>query len=233
MSEQEVTEDQIGSAGCDKGPFHFLDALPVGIFIALPGGVPYYANREAVRLLGRGVLTSATGPELNETYQAYLRGTDEIYPAERTPVVRGLAGETTYLDDMEIRRPDGTVVPIEVWGTPVVGPDGSVEHGISTFIDISERKRAEAGLASRRALLDLAHDAAFLSDTGARITYWTRAPSRCTGTHPRRRWGACPTNCSTQSFPSRSPTSRPRWLKRASGTVSSFNNAATDGPSWS
>ena len=59
MSKQEVTEDQNGSAGCDKGPFHFLDALPVGIFIALPGGVPYYANREAVRLLGRGDPTTS------------------------------------------------------------------------------------------------------------------------------------------------------------------------------
>src|SRR2546422_3766085 len=171
-SEQEVMQAENVSAGREEGPFHYLDALPVGIFIALPGGRPYYANREAVRLLGRGVLTSATGSQLTKAYQAYLIGTDELYPTERSALIRALGGETSYIDDIEIRRPDGTVVPLEVWGTPVFGPTGSVEHGIATFIDISERKRAEAALASRRALLDLAHDAAFLTDNDAQINYW-------------------------------------------------------------
>jgi PAS domain S-box-containing protein len=177
-------EGQNGSAGSEEGPFHYLDALPVGIFIALPGGRPYYANREAVRLLGRGVLTSTTGPQLATAYQAYLIGTDEIYPTERSPLIRALGGETTYVEDIEIRRPDGTAVPIEVWGTPVFGPTGSVEHGIATFIDISERKRAEAALASRRALLDLAHDAAFLTDTDARINYWNTGAEQTYGYTP-------------------------------------------------
>src|SRR5205807_3582190 len=104
-SEQELMEGQNGSAGSEEGPFHYLDALPVGIFIALPGGRPYYANREAVRLLGRGVLTSTTGPQLATAYQAYVIGTDEIYPTERSPLIRALAGEISYIDDIEIRRP--------------------------------------------------------------------------------------------------------------------------------
>jgi PAS domain S-box-containing protein len=228
-SEQEATQTQNGPVGGEKGPFHFLDALPVGIFIALPGGRPYYANREAVRLLGRGVLSSTTGPQLTKAYQAYLIGTNEIYPTERSAVIRALAGEASYIDDMEIHRPDGTVVPIEVWGTPVFGPDGSVEHGISTFLDISERKRAEAALASRRALLELAHDGAFLTDTDARINYWNTGAEQTYGYTP----AACPTSCSRRSSPSRSPTSRQRWLGTASGRASSFTRAATDGSSSS
>ena len=182
--EQEAMQGQSDSPGSHEGPFHYLDALPVGIFIALPGGRPYYANREAVRLLGRGVLTSATGPELATSYQAYVIGTDEIYPTERSPLIRALAGEISYIDDIEIRRPDGTVVPIEVWGTPVFGPDGSVEHGIATFIDISDRRHAEAALASRRALLDLAHDAAFLTDTEGQIKYWNTGAEQTYGYTP-------------------------------------------------
>jgi len=188
-SEQNVMQGENGPAGGDEGPFHYLDALPVGIFIALPGGRPYYANREAVRLLGRGVLSSATGPQLTEAYQAYRTGTDEIYPAERTATIRALGGEATYLDDMEIHRPDGTVVPIEAWGTPVFGPTGSVEHGIATFLDISERKRAEAALTSRRALLEVAHDAAFLTDTDARITYWNTGAQQTYGYTPAEALG--------------------------------------------
>jgi PAS domain S-box-containing protein len=188
-SEQNVLEGANGSAGHTEGPFHFLDALPVGIFIAEPGGRPRYANREAVRLLGRGLLPSATGPQLTRAYQAYRAGTDEIYPAERSALMRALAGKTTYIDDMEIHRPDGTVVPIEVWGTPVFGTDGLVEHGISTFIDISERKRAEAVVASRRALLEVAHDAAFLTNTDARINYWNTGAEQTYGYTPAEALG--------------------------------------------
>src|SRR5437660_2094327 len=179
-SEQASMRAKDGSAASEPGPFPFLDALPVGIFIALPGRLPHYANREAVRLLGRGVLASPTGDHLR-AYQAYVVGTNDPYPSERAPLVRALAGETAYADDMEIRRPDGSVVPLEVWGTPVVGPSGSVEYAIATFVDISKRRGAEAALASRRALLDLAHDAAFLSDTCARITYWNAGAEQTYG----------------------------------------------------
>src|SRR4029077_3559621 len=77
----------------------------------------------------------------------------------------------------------------EVWGTPVLGPTGSVQHGISTFIDISERKRAEAVVASRRALLEVAHDAAFLTDTDARINYWNAGAEQTYGYTPAEALG--------------------------------------------
>ena len=35
--------------------FQFLEVMPVGVFIASPGGQPYYASAEGERLLGRGV----------------------------------------------------------------------------------------------------------------------------------------------------------------------------------
>lgn len=46
---------QSGLRAAEHVLFTFLEAIPVGVFIARPGGRPYYANREAVRLLGRGV----------------------------------------------------------------------------------------------------------------------------------------------------------------------------------
>ncbi len=46
--------------------FQFLDAMPVGVFIASPGGRPYYANDEAKRLLGRGVAPDIGADELAE-----------------------------------------------------------------------------------------------------------------------------------------------------------------------
>src|SRR5947209_8717401 len=110
-SEQAPGQAHNGLAANERRLFQFLDAMPVGVFIGLPGGRPYYANAEAIRLLGRGVLPSAVTSELATVYQAYVAGTDEPYPAERIQMVRALAGETVHDDDMEIRRPDGTVVP--------------------------------------------------------------------------------------------------------------------------
>ncbi len=42
---------------------------------------------------------------------------------------------------MEIRLPDVTV-PIEAWGTAVVGADRTVEFAVTALADVSERRRA-------------------------------------------------------------------------------------------
>ena len=119
----------------------FLDAMPIGVFVATPDGRPHYANREAERVLGRGVVPGAGPDQLAEVYQAFATGTAVPYESARMPLVRALNGETSYVDDMELRRPDGTV-PIEVWGTPVRAADGAIEFGITAFADVSDRRRA-------------------------------------------------------------------------------------------
>ena len=116
------------------------------VLIFLPSGRPYYANREAVRLLGRGVLASGAVRDFVQAYQIRVRGTGEPYPAERLAVTAALAGHATRTDDSETCRPDGTVVPVEIWGTPVTGPDGTVEYAITAFVDVSERVRAQRAL---------------------------------------------------------------------------------------
>jgi PAS domain S-box-containing protein len=119
----------------------FLEAMPIGVFVARSNGEPYYANREAERLLGRGIVPGVAADQLAETYEAYVAGTDDRYPAASMPLVRALQGETSHADDMEIHRPGGTI-PVEVWGTAARAGDGSVEFGIAAFADVSERRRA-------------------------------------------------------------------------------------------
>jgi diguanylate cyclase (GGDEF)-like protein len=57
-----------------------------------------------------------------------------------------LQGEKTVQADMEIHRPDGGIVPIEVTGTPILAGDGSLAYASTTFTDISERKKHQAEL---------------------------------------------------------------------------------------
>jgi PAS domain S-box-containing protein len=152
--------------------FQFLDAMPVALFIASPGGHPYYVNDEAERLLGHGVAPDIGADELAETYSVFLPGTAGPCPTDRLPVVRALAGEVMHDDGLEIHKPDGSVIPLEIWGRPVYGPGGKVDYALAAFADMSERNAREKTITSQAALLDLAHDAIFVRDLDGLITYW-------------------------------------------------------------
>ena len=161
--------------------FRFLNALPVGVHITLPGGRPYYFNDLAERLLGRGVRPDISAGELPETYSAFLAGTDQLYPAERMCSVRAGLGESSHLDDLEIHHPDGTVIPLEVWGQPVYGSGGQVDYAIAAFADMSERQAREEVIAGQAALLNLSHDAIFVRGPDGRITYWNTGAEQTYG----------------------------------------------------
>jgi signal transduction histidine kinase/ActR/RegA family two-component response regulator len=75
----------------------------------------------------------------------YLTGTDQLYPLERRPLVRALAGEAITVDDMEIRR-DNRVISLTAKGAPIVDNDGTIVAAVAAFIDNTERRALEAQL---------------------------------------------------------------------------------------
>ena len=130
-----------------------LEAVPVGIFVADSSGKPYYVNSRAQDLLGKGTITT-TSEEIRETYQIYLAGSNEIYPAEKDPIISAFQGASVNVDDMEIRQPD-RIIPIEVWGTPIYDDKGKVSYAIAAFADITQRKEAEKLVAEYNRTLEV------------------------------------------------------------------------------
>jgi rsbT co-antagonist protein RsbR len=126
----------------------FLDALPVGVFVVEPDGRPFYANRSATEILGKGIIPDTTTGQLAEVYRAFVAGTDQLYPTERMPLVRALSGEASSVDDMEIERPDGRIL-IEIHGAPIWDAEGRIIYGMVSFIDITLRRRAEEAIRER------------------------------------------------------------------------------------
>jgi PAS domain S-box-containing protein len=131
----------------------FLDAMPVGVFVIDRHGLPYYANQVGKQILGQDVVEATSAEDMTTVYHAYLAGTDQIYPSDRDPIVKALQGDSTKVDDMEIRRPDQTI-PIENAGMPIYDDEGNVAYAIAAFQDISDRQKAAQLLADYNSTLE-------------------------------------------------------------------------------
>jgi len=123
--------------------FQFLEAVPLGIFVLDMKGTPFFANQKARELLGKGIMPFSGPENLSTVYNSYVAGTEEPYPSEKSPVVRALKGERSSVEDMEIHHPDGQIIPIQVWGSPVTDLKGNVNFALAVFSDITERKQVE------------------------------------------------------------------------------------------
>ncbi|XWK87860.1 MAG: PAS domain S-box protein [Phormidium sp.] len=119
----------------------FLDSVPVGLSVHAPSGQVIFVNNKGKEILTPGV-TPTPVEKLSAVYQLYIAGTNDFYPTEKLPAIRGLQGESVYIDDMEIEV-NGRRVPIEVNTTPVFDKNGNVLYAINAFRDISERRQSE------------------------------------------------------------------------------------------
>ncbi len=147
IAEKKLRESELSLKQNNELLNHLLDNLHIGVFmVEAPTGKPLIANPEATRLLGRGILPDANKDNLSEVYNAHKPNSTEPYPPEQMPILRGMHGETSHIDDMIVERPDGGQTWLEVFGAPVRNEQGEVWASIVSFQDITERKQAEARL---------------------------------------------------------------------------------------
>lgn len=121
----------------------FIDAMPVGVAVHDSTGQLTYVNQMAQQLLGINALLEAKTEQLAQVYQAYITGTDQLYPTTELPIVRSFQGEKVVVDNIEIHQTD-KIIPLEVSSTPIFDTTGNIAYAIAAFTDITERKQAEA-----------------------------------------------------------------------------------------
>ncbi|HEU0035558.1 MAG TPA: ATP-binding protein [Kofleriaceae bacterium] len=151
-----------------------LRQLPVGVSITdARTGQGLYHNAEAVRLTERDV----TARKSLEDYAQYgaVHADGRRYAAEDYPTTRAIRhGEVVADEEMLYRLADGTVRTLVVSSRPLHDRDGNVVLVVTSFSEITERKRHEEQL---RAMVAELHEERELRERFvAALTHDLRTP---------------------------------------------------------
>jgi len=135
-----------------------LDSAAEGIFGCDSEGICLFCNPAAMRLLGYDDMSELLGKNMH-ALEHHTRPDGRPYPIEECPIYIGFQnGQGVHRDDEFYWRKDGTCFPVEFWSHPVYRESRTL-GAVITFVDITERKQAEAALRKseqrKRTLLEL------------------------------------------------------------------------------
>ncbi|HEX5751485.1 MAG TPA: ATP-binding protein [Archangium sp.] len=119
-----------------------LDSAAEGIFGLDLEGRCTFVNRSALRMLGYADAGALLGRDAHQLWH-HSHADGSPYPRSECPILQALRdGTEDHGEDDLIWREDGTWFPVERWSYPM--RQGGRRVGIvSTFVDITARKRAE------------------------------------------------------------------------------------------
>jgi len=161
LKESEILKRNEETLKIQNGLFTtLLKNIPMGVLmVEAPSGKPLVANDAALDILGRGIVSETSNINLAEGYKVFKKDSSEPYPLEERPIILGMSGKRSHVDDMVIERPDGTRKLLEVFGTPVTNDQGQIWASMVSFVDITERKQMELELRQAKAAAEVANTA--------------------------------------------------------------------------
>jgi formate hydrogenlyase transcriptional activator len=108
-------------------------------------GTCLFSNPSAARILGYDDPAELIGKNMH-ALEHHTRKDGTPYPIEECPIYIGFQkNEDVHRDDEVYWRKDGTSFPVEFWSHTIIR-EGRTLGAVITFIDITERKQAEAAL---------------------------------------------------------------------------------------
>jgi PAS domain S-box-containing protein len=169
-------------------PYLVLDQLPIGVFHKDREGRYIFVNAWLCRLK-QATLEEFIGKTADEFAARKWKAEDAAHP-ERLGEIKVLkeganhhklimeTGRAVEVDEYHV-APDGKEQYFHVVKGPLVGPDGTIIGSQGLLVDITERKRAEALLASERdmlqALMNSSTDAIYFKDRESRFRRCSKA----------------------------------------------------------
>jgi PAS domain S-box-containing protein len=146
--EQEVADRQRAQEALHESEGRIrllLDSTAEAIYGIDREGRCTFCNPATLRLLGREKGDALLGKDMHaEMHHSHTDGTP--YPAADCQIYNSLhRGEGVHSDEDVFWRADGTCFPVEYWAYPI-RKEGEAVGAVVTFLDITERKRAEAGM---------------------------------------------------------------------------------------
>ena len=175
QSEGELAEARRELAAERERTRAVLDALPIGVAIAsVPDGAIAFVNDTGSQLLRDEVNVHDAGSyaTLGAQHPDGRRYRPEDYPLARSAI----AGEEIRGEPLIYRRGDGAVVELEVDASRI---GTSPPLAVATFLDVTERNRAQAAERASEArlerTLDASADGIFVLDRDWRFAYLNAA----------------------------------------------------------
>jgi PAS domain S-box-containing protein len=146
--EQEVADRQRAQEALHESEGRIrllLDSTAEAIFGIDREGYFSFCNPATLRLLGYESGDALLG-KLAHMIMHHSHADGTPYPLEECPIVPSRqTGEEIHSDSEVFWRSDGTCFPAEFWAYPI-RKEGEVVGAVITFLDITERKRAQTAL---------------------------------------------------------------------------------------
>ena len=163
-----------------------IESTDQGIYGIDRRGRCTFVNPSAARMLGYHP-DELLGESMHRLVH-HTRSDGSPYPEEECPIYRAFEeNRGTRVDSEVLWRRDETPIPVEYSSYPIVR-DGVVEGAIVTFVDITERRRAEDALRQSeerfRSLVQNASDIIIILEADGTIRYVSPAIARVLGLQP-------------------------------------------------
>jgi formate hydrogenlyase transcriptional activator len=122
-----------------------LNSAAEGIFGCDSHGTCLFCNTAAAQILLYDDPAELLGQNMH-TLEHHTRKDGTPFPIEECPIFVGfLENRGVHIDDDVFWKKDGSSFPVEYWSHPLVR-DGKTVGAVVTFLDITERKKAEEEL---------------------------------------------------------------------------------------
>ena len=150
-----------------------LDSAAEAIYGINLKGECTFCNRAGLRMLGYREISDLLQKNMHQLIH-HSRPDGTPYPAEECRIYQAFRrGEDMHIDDEVLCRADGSSFPVELWSYPT-RRGGNVVGSVVTFVDISERKRAEIHLRQAKEAAEAANRAK--SEFLANMSHEIRTP---------------------------------------------------------